>query len=45
MYLMEEEDRKCKESSRTALWPAGFCLLSLSTQLLCSPMGHFSYGH
>ena len=42
---MEEGDRKCKESSRTALQPAGFCLLSLSTQLLYSAMGDYSYGH
>lgn len=45
VYLMEEGDHKCKESSRTALWPAGFCLFSLSAQLLYSPIGHFSYGH
>lgn len=38
-------DAECKESSRPTLWPAGFCLLSLSAQLLPSPISHVSHGH
>lgn len=34
MCLVEEGDQKCKDSSRTAVCPAGFCLPSLYAQLL-----------
>lgn len=34
MYLIEKGEQKCKDSSRTSVCPAGFCLPSLYTQLL-----------
>lgn len=34
-------DAECEESSKPTLSPAGFCLLSLSAQLLLSPISHF----